>query len=45
MVRDVAGATFFFAGARDHLQDILVVENGSPIPMEPGKALSTTVVP
>ena len=45
MLEDVAGAAFLFSAARVHFPEILVVENGGPSPVEPGDALSTTVVP
>ena len=45
MSEDVAGAAFLFFAARGHLMEILVVEYGSPSPVEPGEAPSTTVAP
>ena len=43
MVVDVADAAFFFAVARGHFSEIMVVKNGGPDPVEPGETPPTTV--
>ena len=43
MAGEVAGAALFFAADRGHLLEILVVENDSLHPVEPGEAMSMTV--
>ena len=45
MAEDVLGAFLLFSVAWGHLPEILVVENGGPLLVEPGKALSKTVSP
>ena len=43
MAGDVAGTALFFATPQGHLLEILVVENDSLHPVEPGEAMSMTV--